>query len=103
MKMKGLEKVIGLSVVHPTWKRTKPSSDDEHLGWAFGDSKTPVPNPNGLGANLVTDIQPEPFYGAETIRQLYEIADDTFGSYSVPLLWDKKNKTIVSNESSEII
>eukprot|EP00656_Telonema_subtile_P044059 TRINITY_DN50364_c0_g1_i1.p1 TRINITY_DN50364_c0_g1~~TRINITY_DN50364_c0_g1_i1.p1 ORF type:complete len:214 (+),score=69.11 TRINITY_DN50364_c0_g1_i1:448-1089(+) len=28
---------------------------------------------------------------------------DTFGKYSVPVLWDKKSSTIVNNESSEIL
>ena len=31
------------------------------------------------------------------------MADDTHGKYSVPIFWDKKLKTIVSNESSEIV
>lgn len=31
------------------------------------------------------------------------MANDTHGKYSVPVLWDRKLKTIVSNESSEII
>jgi putative glutathione S-transferase len=31
------------------------------------------------------------------------MAGDTVGKYSVPVLWDKKLKTIVNNESSEII
>lgn len=37
------------------------------------------------------------------IRDLYEIAGDTLGKYSVPILWDTKERTIVNNESSEII
>ena len=101
-KLKGLESVIGLSAVHPTWEKTRPGKD-EHSGWTFGDSRTPKPNLNGFGANLVTDIEPEPLYGCKFVRDLYEMAGDTFGSYLVPLLWDKKNKTVVSNESSEII
>lgn len=101
-KLKGLEDVVGLSVVHPTWKLSKPEKD-EHIGWAFGDSKTPVSNPNGFGNNQVSDIVPEPFYGAKTIRELYDLAGDTAGAYSVPLLWDKKEKTIVSNESADIV
>ena len=33
--IQGLEDVIGLSVTHSTWQRTKPDTDDEHCGWAF--------------------------------------------------------------------
>ena len=102
LKLKGLDHIVGISSVHPTWVRTKPSND-EHLGWGFGEAKKPIANPNGFGNNVVNDIRPEPFYGAKTIRALYEMAGDTFGTYSVPVLWDKKNKTVVNNESSEII
>jgi len=38
-----------------------------------------------------------------TVRDLYEISNDTLGKHSVPVLWDTKTKTIVNNESSEII
>lgn len=32
----GLQDVIGMSVTHPTWQRTRPDSeDDKHAGWAF--------------------------------------------------------------------
>ena len=47
--------------------------------------------------------EPEPFYNSKTLRELYERAGDTDGKYSVPVFWDKKLNTIVSNESSEII
>lgn len=37
-------------------------------------------------------------------KQLYLKADTNYtGRYTVPVIWDKKTKTIVSNESSEII
>ena len=37
----GLEDAISVSVVHPTWQRTKPDTDDEHTGWAFADPDGP--------------------------------------------------------------
>jgi len=46
---------------------------------------------------------PDPINGAKSVRNLYEKANDTHGKYTVPVLWDKKTGTIVSNESSEII
>jgi putative glutathione S-transferase len=50
------------------------------------------------------NVIPDPVNGAETIRDLYLAADHSYkGRFSVPVLWDKKAKTIVSNESSEII
>lgn len=100
--LKGLQDVIGLSVVHPTWTQTRPGQD-EHFGWTFATAGTSFPNPNGFGKNRVNDIQAEPLYGAKFVRDLYEMANDTHGKYSVPVLWDKKLKTIVSNESAEIV
>lgn len=47
---------------------------------------------------------PDPINGAKHARDLYLLADPNYsGRFSVPVLWDKKTKTIVSNESSEII
>ncbi len=42
--------------------------------------------------------------GADFLWQVYVAArPDSSGRVTVPVLWDKKTKTIVSNESSEII
>ncbi|EKX48075.1 hypothetical protein GUITHDRAFT_69037 [Guillardia theta CCMP2712] len=103
LKMKGLEDAIGVSVVHPTWQRTKPE-EDEHIGWMFRDpSDPPVSNLNGHGSFPCTYCIPDTVNNAKSIRELYEIAGDKEGKYTVPVLWDKKKKTIVSNESSDII
>ena len=46
----------------------------------------------------------EPLCGFTKLRQLYEKADPQYtGRCTFPTLWDKKQETIVSNESSEII
>ncbi|MFT7405313.1 glutathione S-transferase family protein [Zhongshania sp.] len=46
----------------------------------------------------------DPLYGFEFLYQLYLKADGQYeGRVTVPVLWDKQTKTIVSNESSEII
>jgi putative glutathione S-transferase len=46
----------------------------------------------------------DPLYGFTRLSQLYFKAEPTFsGRWTVPVLWDKKHETIVSNESSEII
>lgn len=38
----GLQDVIGLSVTHPTWQRTRPDDpDDEHTGWTFASPNDP--------------------------------------------------------------
>jgi len=103
---KGLEDVITYSVVHPTWRRTRPDDpEDQHCGWHFrspGDA--PVSNELGHGSNECDDgLVPDTVNGCKTIRELYELANDETGKYSTPVLWCKKEKTIVNNESSEIL
>ncbi|GAB2281146.1 hypothetical protein Dimus_015750 [Dionaea muscipula] len=90
LKIKGLEEVISFSVVKPKWERTKEG--DDHHGWVFpASSEEP-------GA------QPDHINGARSIRELYELASPSYaGKYTVPVLWDKKLRTVVNNESSEII
>ncbi|GAK84480.1 glutathione S-transferase omega [Vibrio ponticus] len=47
---------------------------------------------------------PEPLFGHKRLHQIYTQAKpDYTGRVTVPVLWDKKHNTIVSNESSEII
>jgi glutathionyl-hydroquinone reductase len=46
----------------------------------------------------------DPLYGFTSLSQLYYKADPEYvGRFTVPVLWDKQNETIVNNESSEII
>ncbi|KAG8635723.1 hypothetical protein MANES_16G057800v8 [Manihot esculenta] len=91
LKIKGLEKAISFTSVKPIWERTKDS--DEHTGWVFPLSETEEPG-----------AEPDPLNGAKSIREIYELASTNYtGKYTVPVLWDKKLKTIVNNESSEII
>ncbi|WP_193182137.1 glutathione S-transferase family protein [Nisaea sediminum] len=79
-KLKGLEPHIGFSVVDPLM------GDD---GWAFGDDP---------------DATDDPINGARFLREVYTAADPRFtGKVTVPVLWDKREGTIVSNESSEIL
>ncbi|KDD75622.1 hypothetical protein H632_c587p0, partial [Helicosporidium sp. ATCC 50920] len=103
--LKGLDKAVGLSVVHPTWQRTRPDDEnDAHTGWAFASPDDP-PKKSTTGFNSI-DCEgciPDPINHAKFVRDLYELANDTGGKYSVPVLWDKKEKTIVNNESSDIL
>jgi glutathionyl-hydroquinone reductase len=47
---------------------------------------------------------PDPITGVGFVHELYTRADPHYsGRVSVPVLWDKKTGTIVSNESSDII
>jgi len=79
-KLKGLEGMISLSVVH--WAML-----DE--GWTFQEGE---------------GVIPDPVNNARVMHQVYTAADPVYtGRVTVPVLWDKERETIVSNESAEII
>mmetsp|Transcript_20511 Transcript_20511/g.48756 ORF Transcript_20511/g.48756 Transcript_20511/m.48756 type:complete len:358 (+) Transcript_20511:61-1134(+) len=106
MRLKGLEGVIGTSIVHPTWQKTDPETDD-HSGWAFTDpDDPPVTNQKGHGSFGHEGVVPDTVNNAKFVRDLYKLAsgdDAVKGPYTVPVLWCKKTKTIVSNESMDIL
>ncbi|KAJ3998776.1 glutathione S-transferase [Lentinula boryana] len=82
-KLKGLEDFVSVSVVSPRMGTN---------GWPFA-SVDPFP-----GADL------DPLYNSQHIKDLYlSVTPNYSGRFTVPVLWDKKDKTIVNNESSEII
>lgn len=105
--LKGLEETISVTIVHPIWQRTRPTdSNDMHSGWKFADPNgEPLTNTIGIGSfpACFPGNEPDPFVGAKFVRDIYEYCGDHSGTRSVPILWDKKKMTIVSNESSEII
>jgi putative glutathione S-transferase len=79
-KLKALENVISLSVVSP---------DMLADGWTFNTDE-------GSTGDAVN--------GKSKLSEIYLIANPRYsGRVSVPVLWDKERKTIVNNESSEII
>lgn len=79
-RLKGLEQMVTVSVVN--WLMP-------HGGWNF------APGPG---------VVPDDVNGAQSLRQLYLLADPRYdGRWTVPVLWDKQRRTIVNNESSEII
>jgi putative glutathione S-transferase len=101
--LKGLENVIGITYVHPTWQYTKPGID-EHRGWVFGSKDgQSLTSTSGAGSFPTSWGEEDPIMGAKTIRDIYEKVDDKTERFILPVLWDKKLNTIVSNESSEII
>ncbi|HEY6831653.1 MAG TPA: glutathione S-transferase family protein [Pseudolabrys sp.] len=79
-KIKALENVISLSVVSPDMLKD---------GWTFNKDE-------GSTGDAVN--------GKNKVSEIYVLADPRYtGRVSVPVLWDKQKKTIVNNESSEII
>jgi putative glutathione S-transferase len=78
--LKKLENAISVSVAEPLYGKT---------GWEFGTAS----------GGTRDDVN-----GKATLAEIYLIADPHYtGRVSVPVLWDKKQRTIVNNESSEII
>ena len=110
--LKSLEGAVGVSVVHPTWQRTRPDEpDDTHCGWVFADAKdAPLTPVSGSGAVACEGCVPDSINGASSVRALYDLDRSNrsagakcAGKYTVPVLWDKKTSTIVNNESAEIV
>lgn len=78
--LKKLEGIISVSVVHHFMGEN---------GWTF------LAEDGATGDTL---------YSLDYLHQIYTKADPIYsGRVTVPVLWDKKEQTIVSNESSEII
>lgn len=103
--LKGLEHVIGISVVHPTWQKTKEDECDKHRGWVFRNpGDPPLSNGNGCGAFDCDDaLIPDSVTNCRSIRDVYELCGDSIGPFSTPVLYDKKENKIVSNESMDIL
>lgn len=90
---KGLEDMISVSIAHPTWRRTRPEDpDDEHFGWWFcNPGDPPVSNELGYGENECDEaLVPDTVNHCKNLREVYELAGDTAGKYSTPVLWCKK-------------
>jgi putative glutathione S-transferase len=85
-QLKGLEDLITVSVVHP---------DMHDKGWSFNHDEESAK----LYGTTGDDLNDDEFIGDKYLAQ----DPDYSGVNSVPILWDKKNKVIVNNESSEII
>lgn len=89
--LKGLSQALPVTIVH--WHM------DEN-GWRF-PTKDEL---SGLKKGDISVGTPDPLYGFERLKQLYFKANPEYeGRFTVPVLWDTKNETIVNNESSEII
>lgn len=81
--LKGLQDFVSVSTVH--WRMGKES-------WHFEKDQ---------------DSDEDPLFHAKFLYELYRKVDSNYeengGVVTVPLLWDKKTNTVVSNESAEII
>ena len=79
--LKGLEGMVSMSIALP---------DDRRDGWRYGAA---FPGATADEAN-----------GFTWLHEAYSAADPHYtGKVTVPTLWDKAGRTIVNNESSEII
>lgn len=80
-KLKGLDGTIGISIA---------SSAQKVQGWKYVEGEE--------------GCTPDTVNGKTYLHEIYSLADPHFnGRPTVPTLWDKVRKTIVSNESADII
>src|SRR5262249_9879768 len=78
--LKGLEDVVSMSVLEPLY------------------------GPHGCRFRTSPGTSPDSVTGASELAEIYLRADPRYtGRVSVPALWDKERRTIVNNESAEII
>ncbi len=79
-RLKKLEDIISLSIVDPIMLEN---------GWTFSENAGCIPDTVNHKKHL---------------HEVYTLANPHYtGRVTVPVLWDKKTKTIVNNESAEII
>lgn len=79
-RLKRLEDVVSVAIV-------EPAMTDQ--GWRFGDYP-------GADRDAVN--------GATYLHEIYTLADPHFtGRATVPTLWDKERRTIVNNESADLL
>jgi len=80
-KLKNLESHISVDYVHP---------DMLEMGWSFEKN---FPGTSG-----------DSLHNKKYVHEIYQLSDkDISTKATVPILWDKKTRTIVNNESAEII
>lgn len=80
-ELKGLREILPFSVVSPLMMED---------GWTFRED--------------FPGVIPDPVLNKDFLREIYTEADPEFtGKVTVPVLFDKKLKKIVNNESSEVI
>jgi putative glutathione S-transferase len=85
-QLKSLEDLMTVSVVHP---------DMHDKGWSFKHDDESAKLYGTTGDDL---------HASEYMSEKYLVQDPHYtGVISVPVLWDKQEKVIVNNESSEII
>jgi putative glutathione S-transferase len=79
-KLKGLEEAIGMTVVDPI---------RDERGWAFHEGP---------------DMGADPVNGFDYLAQAYAATDPAYsGRVTVPALWDKETRRIVSNNDDDIM
>jgi putative glutathione S-transferase len=79
-RLKGLEDAIGMTVVDPV---------RDERGWAFRD---------GPGHSA------DPINGFQFLSEAYHATDPNYrGRVTVPVLWDKKTRRIVSNSDDDLL
>ncbi|KAL1746727.1 glutathione S-transferase [Schizophyllum fasciatum] len=86
-KLKGLEDIIPFTSVSPLMGPD---------GWPFSRADDP--------SSAFPAADADPLYGSAHVKDLYFRADPAYaGRFTVPVLWDKQLRTIVNNESAEIV
>jgi putative glutathione S-transferase len=96
-KLKGLEETIGLTVVDPV---------RDERGWAFRDPSGGT-HAVASGKEDNAEVVPpstDPVNGFHFLSEAYRATDPNYrGRVTVPVLWDRQTKRIVSNSDDDLL
>jgi len=94
-----------VSMACPWASRTLIFRELKSLGDFIGVTRVaPDMLENGWEISGVSGSDRDAVNACDYLHQIYTLADPVYsGRVTVPVLWDKRNKTIVSNESADII
>ena len=84
------------TLIMRAWKKLEPLITLSVTHWHMGE--------DGWTFEPGEGVIPDPVHGATHLHQLYTHAEPHYtGKVTVPVLWDKQQDTIVSNESADIV
>ena len=77
------------------------TSQEHHIGWTELEDN---PRKASRGGWIFADARPDTDFDCQDLRQLYQLLSPGYqGRCTAPLLVDKVSRTIVSNESADIV
>eukprot|EP01067_Filipodium_phascolosomae_P004941 Filipodium_phascolosomae@DN2924_c0_g1_i1.p1 len=103
LALKGLTDTVSITMLHPVYQ--KLPGEETKTGWAFRrPDDAPLTSSEGYGSFDCPEATPDVVCNKNFLKEIY-MADkgEPNKHFSVPVLFDKKTKKIVSNDSADIM